>query len=200
MAAYFKSQQKANEEFPEDPWSWDISHNIATAALTFHAGKTQHRQRNTPNNIVWWSSSDSYNPVLQVQFSLSLQFEVNGTHIPTESKIMHMKMEVITSHECNSPGSQKASFQVGVLAHSLLTQPLSYTLCCSLSSFSCPQPAPQHSSLLKCGRKPALNTKIVSKYKHILKENKQQMCFLLVSIDPYRPYSCTSGIYSLKPP
>lgn len=38
-AAYFKSQHGANYEFPEDPQSWDISHNTATVTLTFHAGK-----------------------------------------------------------------------------------------------------------------------------------------------------------------
>lgn len=38
-AAYFKSQHGANYEFPEDPQSWDRSHNTATVTLTFHAGK-----------------------------------------------------------------------------------------------------------------------------------------------------------------
>lgn len=149
---------------------------------------------------MWWSSSDSYIPVLQVQFSLGLQFEINSTHSPTERKDRHMKMEVITSHECNPPRSQKASFQVGVLGHSLLTQSLRVTLCCWLSSFSSPQPVPQCSSLLKRGRKPASNTQVLSKYKHILKENELGVFFLLVPIDSYRPCACTSGIYSLKPP
>jgi len=61
---------------------------------------------------------------LQVHFSQFVVFEVIATHLPTESKITHTKIEVITSHGCNSTGSQQASFKVEVLAHGLYTQTL----------------------------------------------------------------------------
>lgn len=123
-AVYFKSRHGASHKFPEDPESWGYIPQHSYFNINVPCWKNNAERQRRLKEIFLTMYCGLLAPIFTFRFGKFtflnfLIFEVNATHLPTESKITHKKMEVITSHGCNSTGSQKASFKVEVLAHSL---------------------------------------------------------------------------------